>query len=245
MSGGWRSATEKASRLAMHLVDFALPPFCFDCHARIAAGWLCDECRRRLRSGWIDVDFPVAVTACHSVWAYRDAVRDAIEAWKFTPLPALGNLLLADAFSDDWIKAHLTPPYAAIVGIPPHTAHQRERGFDPVAQMMEFLSNRLGAPIVPSLRRVFAVKPQVASAPTERQRNVKGCFAARVPLKGRVLLVDDVLTTGSTLNEAAGTLASAGECEITILVIANVVGAVESKSRATGAKERNNERPDS
>ncbi|MFC2023639.1 ComF family protein [Chloroflexota bacterium] len=100
-----------------------------------------------------------------------------------------------------------------IVPVALHPSRESARGYNQAAFLARELSDRLGPPIVPDvLERVKDTIPQVGLGSQERQQNVRGAFVCkRGELMGRrVLLVDDVCTTGSTLEAAASALRDGG-----------------------------------
>jgi ComF family protein len=104
---------------------------------------------------------------------------------------------------------------AALVPVPLHAVRRRERGFNQSELLASELSARLGLPVQPLLRRRLPTARQVGLAAAERRRNVSGAFHVPLELaplcRNRCLvLVDDVLTTGATLDAAARALAGAG-----------------------------------
>ena len=118
------------------------------------------------------------------------------------------------------------------VPVPLHPRRQRARGFNQAAE----LAARLGLPVVGALRRTRATAPQTALPAAERRRNVRGAFAparrfgifgirpGRAAVEGAcVVLVDDVTTTGATLDACARVLRRAGAREVRALTLARVV----------------------
>jgi ComF family protein len=94
-----------------------------------------------------------------------------------------------------------------------HPARERERGFNQAALLAEWLSERLSLPLRPALERVHYTTTQTAFDRAERMQNLRGAFRLRKKADVRslrVLLIDDVLTTGSTLSECARVLKEAG-----------------------------------
>jgi len=101
-----------------------------------------------------------------------------------------------------------------VLEVPLHGARLRERGYNQSAALADALADTLGAPRLPrALRRTRATAPQARLGPRERRANLEGAFAIEKPawLRGRrVLVVDDVITTGATLDAALAALHDAG-----------------------------------
>ena len=100
-----------------------------------------------------------------------------------------------------------------IVPVPLHPARERERGFNQAEILAQLLARRAGLPVRPLLQRIRYTTTQTQFDRAQRIENLAGAFRLRrgVDVQGcRVLLVDDVLTTGSTLSECADVLKRAG-----------------------------------
>jgi ComF family protein len=110
------------------------------------------------------------------------------------------------------------------VPVPLHRRRLRQRGFN----QADDLARGLGVPVVAVLRRVRRTRPQVELPAVERQSNVAGAFALARPCRARdiagriVVLVDDVATTGATLEACARVLSRAGAREVRGLTAARV-----------------------
>jgi len=113
----------------------------------------------------------------------------------------------------------------ALVPIPLGRTRRRERGHNQAAVLADALSRSLGRPATPGLlARRRETRSQTSLAPDERRRNVAGAFVAAARCDGRrVVLVDDVLTTGATLTEAARTLEAAGATEVGAVTFARAL----------------------
>jgi len=203
-------------------LNLLFPRNCYACQERIDQGWICTKCLGELKVG---VRFGGAILppleSVNAVWHYDGAVRAAIDDWKFSHLAQLGIHIIENAFTDEWLQEYAAGPFDAIVRIPPHSFHLRERGFDPVHQITKFVSAKTGVPEKPILLRKHAVKPQVASSLQDRVRNVRGIFSVRDSIECSILLIDDVITTGSTLREAAKALLANGANRVCAIVIAS------------------------
>ena len=104
----------------------------------------------------------------------------------------------------------------ALVPVPSGRGERRSRGYDVPLMLARALGRELGLPVMQALCKIRETPRQMALSGGERRKNLKNAFSARPDalLEGkRILLVDDVLTTGSTLNECAKALRAAGAAE--------------------------------
>jgi ComF family protein len=119
------------------------------------------------------------------------------------------------------------PEYDLLIPVPLHVSRLRWRGFNQSLLLTKELARSWEMPLDPFvLRRCRSTPPQVGLDERARRRNVRGAFTVvdRTSIKGRsVLLVDDVFTTGATVNECAATLRRAGARCVDVLVLARVL----------------------
>ena len=155
-----------------------------------------------------------------SVFEYAEIIRDWILQLKFGKkehlAPMLGRLI-ASNLNVSWLEQ-----YDAIVPIPLHKTRLRERGFNQSLLLTHYIVNNLSDSHIhyhpQGLKRVLNTKPQAELPEPQRRANVEKAFQASQEVQNRnILLVDDVMTTGETLNAAARTLKKQG---------AGIVGAV-------------------
>ena len=107
--------------------------------------------------------------------------------------------------------------FHAIIPVPLHSARERERGFNQAALLAKLLGRTSGIPVQEALNRVRYTTSQTAFDRAERIENLRGAFQVRENSdvrNMRLLLVDDVLTTGSTLSECARVLKKAGALSV-------------------------------
>lgn len=181
-------------------------------------GRLCLQCRQGL---------PVALERM----ARRPEFVD--EAWTLGPYSGLlGGLVRSAKYGErEWLLAALGVELAeraarsplgrvnAIACVPSTPLRRMSRGFDAVALLARALPGVLDAPIVPVLVRRDGAR-QAGRTHAERRANVHGVFQARRRVSGAWLLVDDVLTTGTTASACALALREAGAASIEVLVVA-------------------------
>ncbi|MCC7519549.1 MAG: ComF family protein [Verrucomicrobiae bacterium] len=154
---------------------------------------------------------------------FRGVVRRAIHGLKYRNelfwIPAL------EAWFLEGVAHHLEGERVEIVvPVPLHPVRERQRGLNQAALLARALARARGLPFAPHvLERVRPTETQTCLDREERQRNLRAAFRARLPKTAavrRVLLVDDVLTTGSTLSECAATLRAAGAEAVLALTLA-------------------------
>lgn len=105
-------------------------------------------------------------------------------------------------------------PFDAVVPVPLHRSRRRRRGFNQSELMARSLAGQLGTAVSDSLEAVRRTRDQIQLSANARRENVRGAFRTRGPVRGRVLLVDDVFTTGATSSACAGVLRKAGASEV-------------------------------
>lgn len=149
--------------------------------------------------------------AVYTPWLFDERAAAVVHALKYGDRPGLAAGLGAELASA--VPASRRRP-DLVLEVPLHPARLRERGYNQSAELADALADALGAPRWPgALRRVRATAPQARLGPAARRANLAGAFAAERPgrLRGRrVLLVDDVVTTGATLDAALAALHDAG-----------------------------------
>lgn len=124
----------------------------------------------------------------------------------------------ADALSAMMAQCFPAAEYDALVPVPLYRTRQRGRGANQAALLCDRVGPRAGLPVLDALRRVRNTQTQIHLNPSERQKNVRGAFAAVVDVQGlRLLLVDDVRTTGATTRACAEALLAAGAKYVGVL----------------------------
>ncbi len=205
------------------LLDLLFPPRCLGCRQRGAL--LCARCRTTCRPVPLHVNRRLherlgkgALASTTGAYHFDGAVREAIHALKYEhrarAAAVLGDLLVA------YVRAHPLPT-DLIVPVPLHAARLRERGFNQAELLAKHLAAQVNLPVSTHLVRVRQTAQQAGLHRAERLANVRDAFVWHgAPPPSRVLLVDDVLTTGATIGAAAEALRTAGTCEVHGLALA-------------------------
>lgn len=230
-----RTAIEPLTRRVLDLVFPRLCPGCEEPLARLDQPQLCEDCQRRLYPleapfcpvcgehfhGLFDCTRPcsncagrrLAFDFARSAFHAHGLLRDLIHRLKYQRALHLAPLLahcLAASLQDPRIGDG-TP--WTLVPVPLHPRRQRKRRFNQSAELACLMAQPRGWPWIDALRRTRAAPPQADLDRNERLENLRGAFALRPSAQireqlagARVLLVDDVLTTGSTAHECAKVL---------------------------------------
>jgi competence protein ComFC len=222
----------------MRLIDLILPPRCGGC--RRVGAWLCERCRAQIRRleeplcRRCGVELPSASRTCgcrtrlrsltrlRSAVAYEGPVEHAVHRFKYEGWRRLAEplaQLLAERLVVEGVAARW------VVAVPLHPARMRQRGFNQADLLSRELRRRLvlGAP--PGvLVRTRETPPQVGHDRRRRLSNVRDAFAWQGDdLMGEsILIVDDVATTGATLDACASALRAAGSGPVTGVSVARV-----------------------
>lgn len=160
--------------------------------------------------------WPLALDGARSAVWLDGGARRAVHALKYE-----GWWRLAEVPAIPMARLGLVTNETVLVPIPLNRARARRRGYNQAEALARALAARTGATIAPdALARTRATPTQTALTPEARRANVAGAFAAGVVRGARVVLVDDVLTTGATLGEAAVTLAEAGAASVHAITFA-------------------------
>lgn len=237
-----------AHGLQLHL-DLLLPPHCLDCQASIErpgdAIFLCADCRRILAP-----EAPPQCTKCGAALAlsaldcpwcrwhklqfdtviplgrYRDRLRSVVLRVKrpqAEPLSRSMGRLMAQARGESLRAWHAD----LVVPVPMHWTRHMMRAINAPDLLASCLAKELGIPLRRALRRTRKTKLQRELRAAERFRNLRGAFKLRsgYDLRGtRILLVDDVLTTGATASTAATVFKQAGAAAVAVAVLARAEG---------------------
>lgn len=207
------------------LLDLLYPPRCAFCR-RLLTGQergACRFCRPKLP--YVPADGQVQhfrnVDQCLSPLYYHGSVKDSLHRYKFDGLSAY-----ADIYSEFIVKCIDENQIScdSITWVPLSRRRLRKRGYDQAELLAKGIGKRLGLPPVRLLKKRRDTPPQSKTGSAEKRRaNIAGAYTCLRPEQvagKRVLLVDDIVTTGATLSEAAGVLKKAGAVEVLAATVA-------------------------
>jgi ComF family protein len=186
-----------------------VPPLCERCGAPTA--WpvaRCAECSGRR----------LAFASARAAVAYDDAVRALVREWKERGLRRLAGLA-ADLVAGSVER----PDDTVLVPVPADRDRSLKRGHEPAVQLARELGRRWELPVERLLRRSRGGVRQRGLSQPERRANVRGAFAPAQEIQTRIVLIDDVYTTGSTANAAASALRKGGARRVDVVTFARTI----------------------
>jgi ComF family protein len=190
------------------------PPICPRCGKPQPGGFLCPGC-----SGW-----PSSLDGIRSPLIFEDLVRTAIHQFKYKNLRILAGplaALISDYLNTNPLQGEVLVP------VPLHPRRLRERGYNQSELLTRELSNLIHLPCINDclIRQKFVLPQAQTHSVLERRRNVKQAFTCKnSALYGKqVLLIDDVSTSGATLDACAAALKSAGAISVWGIVLAREI----------------------
>ncbi len=221
------------------LLDLILPPRCVNCET--TNSWLCDDCLSQVdiinrpicqKCGTPHTAAPFSCSQCAhhplkfingiraAAFFEDNPIRPAIHALKYNNHKAIADTL-AQLLYDACQRHNLT--FDVIMPVPLHKSRYKTRGYNQSELLARGLSRRLNIPLdTRTLVRTKKTKSQMTLGAEERQQNVAGAFTTKPgrPLAQQILLIDDVCTTGSTLDACAAALTTSGAATVWGLTLA-------------------------
>ena len=236
---------DKYSKLTK-LLDWLYPPACIACRSLIALSdpqprdmLLCEKCQTLFepivppicKTCGIPTERDVErCVSCfgktfyfasnRAVFVYDGLMRDLLHDLKFRR-----RRQIAESLGKLWALCAFIPPGTILVPLPLHPKKRRERGFNQAEVLTRQLAQRLNIPMENALVRVLDTPPQSGLHPRMRIENVAGAFdiAPGVDVTGKkYVIIDDIYTTGASLNECAKVLKAAGAAEVGCMTLSIV-----------------------
>ena len=203
--------------LTQRLLNVLFPPKCVLCRRILSQQQthLCPKCRASAPKAQ-GLKRQVKYIKDHTtLWHYEDNVRKSIHRYKFggqrSYVRAYGPLLAMQILQD-------IPAFDVLTWVPISARRRRQRGYDQVELLAQEVARELGITALPVLRKIRHNKPQSGIVgDAQRQANVLGAYQVTDPqlVSGkRIVLLDDIITTGATASEAARVLLTAGAQEV-------------------------------
>ncbi len=206
------------------ILNLLYPPRCVFCHNLMPEDVpVCEHCRRTLpyTEGAGQSQTFAHISACVSPLYYEGTVRDSLLRYKFHSLTGYAKIygdFLTKCLDENGISCD------SITWVPLSKRRRRLRGYDQAQLLAAELAGRRGVPCEALLRKIRNNPAQSGSGgPAARKANVAGVYRAAAPEKiagRRILLVDDIVTTGATLSECARMLKQTGAAEVLAVTVA-------------------------
>ncbi len=218
-------------------INFLYPPFCYTCDKRLMdeEKLICETCWKSFKSfeGGIKIDrkdlkLPSGknFTECHTIYYYNDKTLKLIHVFKYYKKSSL-SIRIGKDFGDVIRKNNFEKKYDMIIPVPLHKSRERERGFNQSNLICKQAASISGLPLLNDvIIRKKNSKSQSQLAYKERIENVKNIFNIKSPrkIKGRkIILIDDIITTGLTVNSCCSELKKHGAEEILCLAVIHPV----------------------
>ena len=222
------------------MLSLFFPSLCLGCEGELTGGkkYFCAECA----APTLYENGPLTETAvAQKLWG-RLPLTGGVALWSFLPGGNTQQILHRLKYENQpracihagrLLGKHVmslvgkTLPWDAIAYVPMHPAKERQRGYNQAEKIAEGLSKELGLPVLSALAKKYKTESQTRLGRLARWKNARKAFRRKqeeLTLNGRsILLVDDVITTGATLEAAAGPLLEAKVKGIGIAVLANVL----------------------
>ncbi len=198
--GCGRRASDVLCRGCFEALPWIGEPSCKRCGMPTAfETFVCEECKG------VDFDFESA----RAPLRYEGVGKKIVHALKYG-----GYYRVVERLMAPMMQEVLTGRFDVVIPVPLHRSRLRRRGFNQAELMARGLSEKIKTPVSDKLEAVRRTRDQVELTAAGRRENVAGAFRARDAVRGRVLLVDDVFTTGATLSACAGELRRAGAGEV-------------------------------
>jgi competence protein ComFC len=196
-----RRASDVLCRTCFDALPRVGSPVCGRCGLPTAfATLVCEECK--------NVDF--GFQSARAPLKYDGVGKQVVHALKYRGYKRVVGRLAAPLMLQVVGEDH----FDAVVPVPLHSSRLRKRGFNQAKLLAGGVAEKMKATVSDTLEVVRSTRDQVELSAAQRRANVAGAYTATKPLRGKILLIDDVFTTGATLSACAGTMVRAGAEEV-------------------------------
>lgn len=208
------------SRIGNALLDLLYPrrARCMGCGSQVGClrDWLCEDCRQALARSRMGACRDSALDGMAAVYSYHGPAGGMVRNLKFAGVKLLAKPMAADMAEAE--RAMEPTGIELVVPVPMHPRRRRRRGFNHSELLARGVAEKLNLPYADALVRTRHTVQQSVLEGAARRTNLRNAFECRVDLTGRrVLLVDDVYTTGTTARECAKALRKAGARNVYLL----------------------------
>lgn len=231
--------------LSQSLKNIFYPPLCFSCEAKTSGSYLCGQCKENIEFFWPPLcricgipfcaDNTTVCPACRekemfynrliSIAAYQGPVKTLVLHFKYQRCDYLADFL-ADLMAGHMFDAKLLPyAYDLMTCVPMHPTRLKERGYNQAHLLGKNLAAKFNLEFAPDLIRVTKNRPaQVTLSQAQRRQNIQDAFASDYDLAGKnIVMIDDIFTTGATINACAYALKAAKAQTVLALTLAKTL----------------------
>jgi len=199
----------RACRLDLPVIETACERCAIPLPAMHRHDGLCGHCQHE----------PPAFERCLAPFAYQAPLDRLLQDLKFNRRLALARTL--GRLMARWLADHTNSLPECLMPVPLHPTRLRERGFNQSLELARPIARRLGLPLdIHGCQRLRNTLPQAELSARQRHGNLKGAFGVKEAVAGHIAIIDDVMTTGSTVRELARTLRKAGARRVDVWVCA-------------------------
>ena len=239
-----RSYSKRCRAILRPLVDLVLPPLCFGCGARLPASQkylcaqclaaiqkqdedICDVCGSSLSGGHCPfcLDTEALFWLARAPYMYLGGIRNLIHSFKYESYPMIGKWF-AHAMADVIDSEPSFQDCDVITPVPLHFVRKRERGYNQSEIIARELSKLVGIDYAVLCKRHRHTKSQTHLNKQEREHNLDRAFSlcrGKDVANAKVLLIDDVFTTGTTVNKISELFLENGASSVSVLTAARAV----------------------
>ena len=208
------------------VLNLLFPPKCGFC-GKINSEYLCKKCELKLQNlkATKEINKIQNQEFTYHVYAYyyKEAIRNKIIDYKFNDMPELSNTFVKLLLNNEKICGFLKK-YDIIIPVPIHKKRKLERGYNQTELIAKEIANQTHLKLEKNiLIKQKNIIPQSSLNKSEREQNIKNAFIAKnieKIINKKILLFDDIYTTGSTANECAKVLKKQGAKQVGVLTIA-------------------------
>ncbi len=208
-------------------LDLLFPPVCWICdrHLEIAEKVVCQTCFAQLENYSLSTDEfsgpGFVFDRLYVLFEFDERLRTLVHMLKYQGCRSLAENFAFHAFTH--LKHKNSKHYTRIIAVPLHPLRRRERGYNQSGEIARCLSTYVPVRHADNpLTRTRPTRTQTKLSKLQRIKNISGAFKCNENLSGEdILVVDDVITTGSTVNECSQVLLDAGAASVDVLALAN------------------------
>lgn len=207
-----------------NFLNFFFPPFCHICGIRIEKGKVvCERCFSQIKPVFKEYKRLLKnlkyLDDVKGFGSFSPPLDQIIHLFKYYGRISLKDRLV-DLLEITYKTYYSREDIKYIVPVPLHPTRKRERGYNQSFILGLELSKRINIPISQGLKRIRYTTTQTLLSEKEREKNIKNAFKSNKEYEGTILLIDDVFTSGHTLDDCARALKEAGASKVISLVVA-------------------------